>query len=467
MDPSRRGQLDGRRRRLLANDFADEGRGQATPSAMGSRIREDSAAAEPTRGAPPKSMEEISIMDRQARVSDLAPRNSTTYLLLFLAGLTVVAGLVALYAWMPELASWTSDGRVAAFDLDGEGSLAVWFSSMTLAAAALYAMLVYSVRRHRPDDYHGRYRIWLWAAFCWLVMSLDECASLHEAFKELMTRLTGQRLLGDGSLWWVIAYGLVLSVVGFKLLMETRVCRGSTAALLASGACYFAAVLAQLEWLLPTGTAQQRMVAIMVEEGCEMVGNLLLLLAMSLHARHVILEAEGRLTTRVRKSRRASRAASVESTSGPSVAKPAALAVRIAPEVDDDDDDDDDEIDEKPSRGKVAAEKAPAEAKPARSWWPFKRRSKPDDAHDSPPAPKTARRSDLEPAKPNSASRTSSSMTGSMTGGSTTGGASLRGSPQDRSNRDDDESTGGGRKMSKAERKLLRRQMDRERREGA
>ena len=108
--------------------------------------------------------------------------------------LGVVAGLEVLYAWMPRLAALTTDGRVAALDLDGEGSLAVWFSSTTLSLAALAAILVYSVRRHKKDDYHGHYRIWLWAAMCWGLMSIDETSSLHEGFKELMAHASGTRM---------------------------------------------------------------------------------------------------------------------------------------------------------------------------------------------------------------------------------------------------------------------------------
>ena len=55
-----------------------------------------------------------------------------TYLLILIVGAGIIAALERLYHIMPLLVPLTTDGRVAAFDLDGEGSLAVWFSSMTL-----------------------------------------------------------------------------------------------------------------------------------------------------------------------------------------------------------------------------------------------------------------------------------------------------------------------------------------------
>ena len=135
-------------------------------------------------------------MDEQLRVTDLVPKRLGVILLLFVAGLLMVAGLEALYAWMPSLAGKTTDGRVASFDLDGEGSLAVWFSSTVLLLSAVTAVLVYTVRRYKKDDYQGHYRVWLWAAMCWFLLSVDETASLHEGFKEMMTLLTGNRIAG-------------------------------------------------------------------------------------------------------------------------------------------------------------------------------------------------------------------------------------------------------------------------------
>ncbi len=230
-------------------------------------------------------------MGQEPRLTDLVPLRLPVFLIPLIAGLALIAGLETLYAWMPQLADRTTDGRVAAFDLDGEGSLAVWFSSMTLAAAGVVAVLIYLVRRHKVDDYHGYYRIWLWAAMCWFLMSLDETASLHEGFKEAMAILAGTRLFGDGSIWWVVPYFFLLGAVGTRLLVDMRDCWLSSATLVLTAISYFVAVLVQLGWLMPESGAR----GVMVEEGAEMFGNLSLLLAMGLHARHVVLDARGLL----------------------------------------------------------------------------------------------------------------------------------------------------------------------------
>ena len=232
---------------------------------------------------------DATFMDQQARVTDLIPKRLSSFALLFLLGLSLIAGLVYLYSLMPRLAGYTHDGRVAAFDLDGEGSLAVWLSSTLLSLSGLVAILVYTVRRYRTDDYHGRYRVWLWAAMCWFVMSVDETGSVHEGFKEMMSVVTGTRIFGDGSIWWVIPYFFLLGAVGLRLLLDMRECWLSSSALVGAGAAYALSVIAQLGWLLGRGGAKE----VMVEEGAELIGDLLILMAMGLHARFVILDAKG------------------------------------------------------------------------------------------------------------------------------------------------------------------------------
>lgn len=228
-------------------------------------------------------------MDGQPRIIDLVPRGYGAIILVFLAGLTAIVGLEALYAWMPALSKASRDGHVAAFDLDSEGSLAAWYSSFLYLAAAGYALITFMVRRKKPDDYHGRYRVWAWAAAVWTVMSIDESGSLHEGFKELMSLATGTRIYGDGSVWWVMGYGPVLSYVGLRLFFDMRACWSSTACLFLTAASLGVAVLAQLEIILPQSGAR----GVMLEEGCELAGTLFLVMGMMLHARYVVLQAEG------------------------------------------------------------------------------------------------------------------------------------------------------------------------------
>ena len=289
----RSGQRDDRRRRVLSETrLGDSMFGYGRSGAVGDLSHEALFARRS------ENYGSAEFLDEQLRLTDLVPMRTSSYLLIFLLGGGIICGLEALYSTMPHLAAMTTDGRVAAFDLDGEGSLAVWFSSLTLTLAAAAAILVFTVRRFRRDDYSGRYRIWVWAAAVFLLMSIDETASLHEGFKEMMTWVTGNRVLGDGSVWWVAPYFLLLVVVGSRLMVDMRECHTSVLALLAAAGCYIVAVATQLEGILPEAGAK----AVMLEEGAEMLGNVFLFLSMLLHARHVILDAEGLLPERERTS---------------------------------------------------------------------------------------------------------------------------------------------------------------------
>ena len=276
-----------RRRRLLSEesglaptrgDFVNDGKSTASASAPKKR------RTRKERYTPDASW------DQQPRITDLVPRRKLVIAAWLVLAALCITGLEWLYAYMPSMAARTTDGRIAAFDLDGEGSLAAYFSSILLFLAGWTAILIFTLRRHRLDDYRARYRIWLWAALAWLTMSLDESGSLHEGFKEFMSYATGSRLYGDGSLWWVLAYAAVLGVIGLRLLWDMRSCRPSTTAISLSAVSFLVAVIVQLDLVMPQSGAK----AVMVEEGCEMAGAVFLLLAMVLHARFVIFDIEGK-----------------------------------------------------------------------------------------------------------------------------------------------------------------------------
>jgi hypothetical protein len=308
---------DDRRRRLLQGELL--GAGSARPEEGEASTTERAS----TKKLKPPRYSKAADMSQQARITDLVPQRKLTLWLLFLFGAAVVTGLECLYFWMPKLARLTRDGRVAAFDLDGEGSLGAWFSSLLLLLSALAALLVYTLRRHRLGDYRGGYRVWLWAAACWFVMSVDEAGSLHEGFKELMTYLTGNRLYGDGSVWWVMAYGGVLGLIGLVVLWDLRECAFAATSLVLTALCYAAAVLTQLGYVgdlaARNGLFLKGARAVMIEEGCEMAGDLLLLLAMVSYARFLIRDIQGLNKKKSKKKR--------PTASKPSPSKPAPEAV--------------------------------------------------------------------------------------------------------------------------------------------
>jgi hypothetical protein len=226
-------------------------------------------------------------MSDQPPLFEIIPRRNSTYLSIGAGGVLLILVLGGLYAIGLRLAHLTTDGKLAAFDLDSEGSIASWCSIVLLFSCGLTTLLVRRLRvAARCATTEGR--LWFAVSVLWFTMSVDEGASLHEAFKELMARLTGTRILGDGSIYWVLPYFLVLTATGLFLLRVARRCRTAIACLLGAGASYAIAVIAQLELFLGNHPA----IETCVEESCEMLGGLFILLTLGLHARSVVLELE-------------------------------------------------------------------------------------------------------------------------------------------------------------------------------
>lgn len=276
----RSGQRDDRRRRLLADELSN-------PSDWPERHVCSEAALTPQKST---HYGDAEFLGQQLRLLDLIPRRTIGFVSLLVVGAAILAGLETSYAWMLDRVAG-GGGAITALNLAVKGSLGCWFTSLLLLTAAAAAFLIYSVRRHRTDDYQGRYRIWLWAAACWFLMATDQAASLREAFRDLMTTLTGTSLAGDGSLWWAIFYAFALGAIGSRVFMDMRSSRPSMGFLATAAIAHGLAMAGRQGWILLDDAGRQVMWIV----GAEIAGSLLLLTAMTLYARHVLLDAEGLL----------------------------------------------------------------------------------------------------------------------------------------------------------------------------
>jgi hypothetical protein len=317
--------------------------------------------------------------------------------------------------------------------------LAGWFSSAVFMLAAVGSVLVYSIRRHRMDDYRGSYRLWLWCAAAWVVMSIDATANLHTPFTLAMARATGWSML-DGAVWWIGVWGSILAILALRLLLEVRECRTATLGFTLAFSLWAAALATDYGWL-PRGEH-----AALVAIGGRLLGQMILLLSVSFYARHVLLDAEGLLKARPAKPKREKKAKKAKAASNGD--------------------------EDGPRKGETG------------------KTSRIDAAHKSPAPPTGSPLGSF-------VSRVGGSSAGNSTGSNSSGGSgngssaaansaatnryrstsadgeededrnSDRRSGQNRyDDEDDDDSYGGGnRKLSKAERKKLRKQMRRQQRD--
>jgi hypothetical protein len=278
----RSAQLEDRRRRVLNESLVREDGVRATGVWGGEGLLGRS-----------RNYGDAEFLDDLPRVTELIPVHWAKTAGLAASGVGAIALLVALHAWALRFAERLGGALPEALDLSARGSLAAWLSSMVLAAAGLAALVILSVRRHKRDDYHGVYRIWLWGAICCFLSSVDAATGLHRVFAHAATAATGTALHGDGALWWIAVWGFVFGGIGVRLLVDMRRCRPATVALVTAACCY-AAVLADGFVSLPA-LAEWPLQRALGVGGLLLGGHWLVLVSLVLYARHVLLDAMGLL----------------------------------------------------------------------------------------------------------------------------------------------------------------------------
>ncbi|MEX2140029.1 MAG: hypothetical protein WD894_12260 [Pirellulales bacterium] len=275
---------DRRRRSLLEDATAAQEPGTAAKS------RRTSKAAE--------AYTELARSECHARWSDFVPLRNWSLAAFFTVGLLLIAALEAAYYFATQSAIWSA-GRLRALDLAEAGSLAGWWSALVMVACALLSAFVYSVRRFRLDDYRGRYRVWLWGAALWLVMSIDGVADLRGAVRTIGVGLSGRVGLGDGVLWWLAPWSVLVVWLGLRMMLDARACRTATSSfLLGFGGVAVGFIIPQLSLSI----AEHQ--AVMVATACSSLGRWWLLFGLVAFARHVLLDAHGQLPVRALKPKR-------------------------------------------------------------------------------------------------------------------------------------------------------------------
>jgi hypothetical protein len=107
----------------------------------------------------------------------------------------------------------TITAAAACFDPRLVTSLAGWFAQIDLLLAAGVALIVRVMRRHRRDDYQGRYRAWGWMAGLFLITACAGMVPLGPLCGAAVADASGIVLGPGGSGWWV-----VLAAVGYLLV---------------------------------------------------------------------------------------------------------------------------------------------------------------------------------------------------------------------------------------------------------
>lgn len=258
----------------------------ATPS--------DTDKAQPaTAKGPVRAYHESVLGDRQRRVSEFIPLRPFAVIMTILLLLTAVAVIEALYIFTAPLEGHVEGAHAfAALDLGSRGNIGSWFSSLLFAAGCLSVMGLLSIRAHRVDDYRGRYRVWWWIAASLLWASIDTATGLHDALGQGIQILAGDTMPGGRKLMWIGVYGLVFGTLATRAAFEIWSSFLAVASMSCAALLYFACIGLQLGLLPALGDV---VLTNVVASSLALVGHVSLVCGVLLYARHVHLDAQGRL----------------------------------------------------------------------------------------------------------------------------------------------------------------------------
>lgn len=355
----RRASSDERRRRVLIDEVAAKDR------------EEDAAESKPARKATVRLYSDGAVADRQPRVTDLVPTRWLPLTLLSAFLILTPAAVVALGHQMHAREWIQNTPALAALDLTQRGNVAEWFTSLMLAGAALLSLAIFSIRRHRTDDYQGQYRLWLLVAAVLLGVSLDSATHIREAFGFLVARLTGQVILGKSSGWCLVGYFLLGGALSLRVGFEIYRSKAAAAML-----CLTLALLGTLAVVAAGVTfVEDPLTALVIRTSLVFACTTSLLLTLASYARFVHREAQGlsavkRKRAKPEEAKKKAKAAEEEgeekteaksanssAKSGPLAAKAAALKATSH----DDEDEEDEEEDE--DRGLISGKLSKSERK--------------------------------------------------------------------------------------------------------
>jgi hypothetical protein len=175
-------------------------------------------------------------------------------------------------------------------------SLGGWLAQICLIVATATALIVRLMRRHRRDDYQGRYRAWGWLAGLFALTACAGQVPLGDLFAAFVSDATGIALGPDGMGWWVLTAGLLFGAVGLwaVLPLHEQAATGiwlslCFAAWAASAACGW---VGQVQ-TLPGQAVEGRTLEAAVGNTCWMAGAVLAAIAMLAAARSVLREVRG------------------------------------------------------------------------------------------------------------------------------------------------------------------------------
>jgi hypothetical protein len=183
----------------------------------------------------------------------------------------------------------------AAFDPQAGMPVQVWLAELALLAAMVVAGSVRFMRRHRRDDYNGRFRAWGWLASLMGVAAFAGAVPLGPLVASLLSDATGITLGPNGIGWWLGGAAVAFALVVPWAVLPLRE-RGATLSWMIVALTAWS-VAAAMPWAMATpagaGWFGGEVRGLAVAQTAWVAGAALLLVAILAAARSVIREVRG------------------------------------------------------------------------------------------------------------------------------------------------------------------------------
>ena len=231
------------------------------------------------------------------RLRDLIPRRRRFVAAWFSAAVLTIAAIIGAHLGRVGIAEWLQLATVPGIDLNQPANLAAWFSSVAFGGAGLLATIVYGLRRFRLDDYEGHYRLWLFVVPSLFLASICAIVPLHEVWSLVCARLMGGNATDSTvMLWWAAPAILAVVGIGGRVFFEVKRNRFCLASGLVGIMSLSACLLTKSGYLAIAGVETCLLI-----EGTLMFGAGSIAMCCLLYARQMLLEIEGVLSPHVRK----------------------------------------------------------------------------------------------------------------------------------------------------------------------
>lgn len=231
--------------------------------------------------------DESALQALNAPVARYIPFRQFSLVIWFLVGWVPIMGLLLLDQRRFQLSRVFGEETQRIFALHGHGSLSSWCAALAFLVAGLLILAIYSVRRHRRDDYRARFAVWQWVFLLTIFASVESVTGMSGLCQGLAATLFADQAWSV-SVLPVLAWGSVFSIVAIRLTLEMKACRPAIGWLLGCGMAYLGYGILESFAVANPGTATQQ-----ARGSLLLVGHHLLVFSLVTYAREVVREAMG------------------------------------------------------------------------------------------------------------------------------------------------------------------------------